>query len=273
MSLAERRDHLCNVEAEALLLGALLADKGLLRTAAATLDEDDFAEPAHGRIFAAIADAVAKGRPATPILLRPQFEADEALKELGGAVYLVRLTADLQGLLAPREISRQIRDLADLRRIRRGAAEISAACGHADVSPTDVVSQLQALTESARDGSVFGILDSLDLATLANIKPAAKSMAIERLAPVGEVTLMTGPGSAGKSLLAQQFATAAAAGLNSLGFDIHGGSSIYLTCEDALATGPYLQGAGRRHGEPRWQTEPDQPLRRARQRARSQPGP
>lgn len=76
------------------------------------------------------------------------------------------------------------------------------------------------------------MIPSLDLAALANIRPQAKEFAIERLAPLAEVTLFTGPGSAGKSLLGQQLATAAAAGLPCLGFAVMAGPAIYLTCED-----------------------------------------
>ncbi|ALR19025.1 AAA family ATPase [Sphingobium baderi] len=75
-------------------------------------------------------------------------------------------------------------------------------------------------------------LPSLDLAALANVKPQPKPFAIERIAPSAEVTLLTGPGSAGKSLLGQQLATAAAAGLPCLGLAVMSGPAIYLTCED-----------------------------------------
>lgn len=76
------------------------------------------------------------------------------------------------------------------------------------------------------------LLPSLDLVALAATPPKAKEFVIERLAPMGEVTLFTGPGSAGKSLLGQQFATAAAAGLPCLGLAVAAGKAIYLTCED-----------------------------------------
>ena len=73
---------------------------------------------------------------------------------------------------------------------------------------------------------------ALDLAMLAQTRPSAKEMAIERLAPAGEVTLLSGPGSAGKSLLCQQLATAAASGRDCLGLAIAAGPAIYVTCED-----------------------------------------
>ena len=56
-------------------------------------------------------------------------------------------------------------------------------------------------------------IETLDWKALASVKPSPKAFIIPMLAPAGEVTLFTGPGSAGKSLLAQQLATALAASL------------------------------------------------------------
>ncbi len=75
-------------------------------------------------------------------------------------------------------------------------------------------------------------LPTLALARLADIDPEPKRFAVGRLAPAGEVTLFTGPGSAGKSLLAQQIATAIAAGSSTLGLEMVNGPAVYVTCED-----------------------------------------
>lgn len=77
------------------------------------------------------------------------------------------------------------------------------------------------------------LLPTLDLASLANAPAKPRAFAIERIAPLGEVTMLFGPGSGGKSLLGQQMATAAAAGLGQcLGLAINETPAIYLTCED-----------------------------------------
>jgi RecA-family ATPase len=75
-------------------------------------------------------------------------------------------------------------------------------------------------------------IETLDWQALANVKPKPKPFVIPMLAPAGEVTLFTGPGSAGKSLLAQQLATALAAGVPTLRLDMGQAPAIYLTCED-----------------------------------------
>lgn len=76
------------------------------------------------------------------------------------------------------------------------------------------------------------LLPTLDLAALASQRAIAKAFAIERIAPLGEVTTLNGPGSAGKSLLGQQIATCAAAGLPCLGLQVIPTAALYLTCED-----------------------------------------
>lgn len=75
-------------------------------------------------------------------------------------------------------------------------------------------------------------MQTLDLAALSTKRAEPKRFVIEGIAPAGEVTLLTGPGSAGKSLLAQQLATAAAAGIRCLGLEIEAAPAIYLTCEE-----------------------------------------
>ena len=90
---------------------------------------------------------------------------------------------------------------------------------------------LRALSDKVVSGTLLP-LPTLDLGALAKIPPAAKAFAVERLAPLGEVTLFTGPGSAGKSLFGQQLASCGAAGVPCLGLSVMPGPAIYLTCED-----------------------------------------
>ena len=106
-----------NVEAEAAYLGAALIDNRVIEELTTPLRPEHFFEPVHERIYARILALLDRKAVVTPVTLRPYFEADEALKELGGAGYLARLTADGQGLLAPRELAEQIYDLALLREL------------------------------------------------------------------------------------------------------------------------------------------------------------
>jgi replicative DNA helicase len=106
-----------NLEAEAAFLGAVLIDNRLLEELAVPLRPEHFFEPLHARIFERVLTLLDKQMVVTPVTLKPYFETDPAMAELGGTQYLARLTADGQGLLAPRELAQQIYDLALLREL------------------------------------------------------------------------------------------------------------------------------------------------------------
>lgn len=77
------------------------------------------------------------------------------------------------------------------------------------------------------------LLPTLDLAALSQVRAKSRAFAIERIAPLGEVTMLFGPGSAGKSLLGQQLSTTAAGALGlCLGLAVIETPALYLTCED-----------------------------------------
>ena len=106
-----------NLEAEAAFLGAVLIDNRVIEELQTPIRPDHFFEPLHERIYERILRMIERNATASPVTLRPHFEADEALKELGGPKYLAQLTANGAGLLAPRELAQQIYDLALLREL------------------------------------------------------------------------------------------------------------------------------------------------------------
>jgi replicative DNA helicase len=106
-----------NVEAEAAFLGAILIDNRIIEDVSIKLQPAHFFEPLHGRIFEQILRLIDRNMLVTPVTLKPFFEADESIKELGGPGYLVRLTADGAGLLGARDFAQQIYDLALLREL------------------------------------------------------------------------------------------------------------------------------------------------------------
>jgi replicative DNA helicase len=106
-----------NLAAEAAFLGAVLIDNRVLEELRVPLRPEHFFAPVHTRVFQRVCTLIDRQMVVTPVTLKPYFEADEALAELGGTAYLAQLTADGQGLLAPRELAQQIYDLALLREL------------------------------------------------------------------------------------------------------------------------------------------------------------
>lgn len=105
-----------NLEAEAAVLGALLIDNRLVDDVQRILREDHFFDPVHGRIYQAIIRMVVdKNMVANPVTLKPMFEADEELKQLGGVGYLVKITESGVALIGARDFATQIYELALLR--------------------------------------------------------------------------------------------------------------------------------------------------------------
>ena len=122
------------------------------------LRPDHFFEPVHGRIYERILQLLDRKAVVTPVTLKPYFEADEALKELGGASYLARLTADGQGLLAPRELAEQIYDLALLRElVAVGRNLVNSALDTSEsVEPMEQISIAEAALYKVAEGASTG---------------------------------------------------------------------------------------------------------------------
>jgi replicative DNA helicase len=147
-----------NIEAEAAFLGAVLIDNRVIEDLQTPLRADHFFEPLHRRIYERILTLVDRQARVTPVTLKPYFETDEALKELGGITYLARLTADGQGLLAARELAEQIYDLALLRELVTVGRELveGALDTSQDLAPMDQIQKAEAALYAVAEGASSG---------------------------------------------------------------------------------------------------------------------
>jgi replicative DNA helicase len=100
-----------NIEAEQALLGAILVNNGAYYRVSEFLRPEHFADPVHGRIFAAIGKLIDRGQIADPLTLKNLFDQDGALAEIGGAVYLARLAASVVTIINAADYGRTIHDL------------------------------------------------------------------------------------------------------------------------------------------------------------------
>jgi len=147
-----------NIEAEAAFLGAVLIDNRVIEELQAPLRPDHFFEPLHERIYERILKLLERNATASPVTLKPYFEADEALSELGGTTYLAGLTQDGLGLLAAGELAQQIYDLALLRElvsVGRGLVE-GALDTSDDVAPMERVAEAEAQLYKVAEGAATG---------------------------------------------------------------------------------------------------------------------
>lgn len=167
-----------NVEAEAAFLGAVLIDNRVVEELTIQLRPEHFFEPAHQRIYDRIRQLLDRNAVVTPVTLKPYFESDEGLRELGGVAYLARLTADGQGLLAPRELAEQIYDLALLRElITVGRNLVQGAMDTSEsLAPLQQIEQAEAaLYKVAEGASAANEAQSFGIATRTAIAAIEKA--------------------------------------------------------------------------------------------------
>ena len=121
-----------NVEAEAALLGALMIDNRLAEDIQLKLRPEHFFEPLHGRIYEQVLRLLDKNMIASPVTLRPLFEADEEMKEVGGPAYLAQLTRSGAAIIGALDFAGQIYDLALLRALVGVGREMVDPIGYGD---------------------------------------------------------------------------------------------------------------------------------------------
>ena len=175
----EIRNAPSNVEAEAAFIGAVLIDNRIVEEIGAKLKPEHFFAPVHGRVYERILTLMDRKAVVTPVTLKPYFETDEGLKELGGTAYLARLTSDGQGLLNPRELAEQIYDLALLRElITVGRSLVAGAMDTSEsVEPLKQVENAEAALYAVAEGAQTGSeAQSFSIATRTSLEMIEKAL-------------------------------------------------------------------------------------------------
>jgi replicative DNA helicase len=168
-----------NVEAEAALLGALMIDNRIAEDIQLKLRPEHFFEPLHGRIYEQILRLLDKNMIASPVTLRPLFEADEEMKEVGGPSYLAQLTGSGAAIIGARDFAGQIYDLALLRALVGVGREMvdQALDTSEDVDPKGQIENAEAaLYRVAEEGGGEGSVKTFAVATRMAVQMAEKAL-------------------------------------------------------------------------------------------------
>jgi replicative DNA helicase len=147
-----------NYEAEQALLGALLANNKAYDRVAEFLIPEHFADPIHGKIFAAIARRCARSEIADPITLRAEFEHSGVLDEVGGTGYLAKLLTAMVGIINAADYGRTIRD-AWLRRQLIDIGEVVVNRAFGAEPELDGAQQIEAAEQTLFDLAKHGVAD------------------------------------------------------------------------------------------------------------------
>ncbi|MGB0412103.1 MAG: replicative DNA helicase, partial [Pikeienuella sp.] len=100
-----------------------------------------FYDPLHQRIFETAGRRIQKNALATPVTLKPFFESDPGMAEVGGPAYLARLSGSAVSIFNVRDYAQTIYDLAIRRDLIRIGEEISAKASAMDLDsePADQI--------------------------------------------------------------------------------------------------------------------------------------
>jgi replicative DNA helicase len=168
-----------NVEAEAALLGALMIDNRLVEDVQMKLRPEHFFEPLHGRIYESILRLTDRNMVANPVTLRPSFEGDEAMKELGGPAYLATLTGSGAAIIGAKDFAQQVYDLALLRALIGVGRDLveGALDTSEDVAPLQQIEKAETeLYKVAEAGGAEGKAKSFAEATRDALQMAEKAL-------------------------------------------------------------------------------------------------
>src|SRR3954468_12015740 len=168
-----------NVEAEAALLGALMIDNRLVEDIGLKLKAHHFFEPLHGRIYEAILKLTDSNRVANPVTLRPLFDGDENIKEVGGVAYLAQLTGSGAAVIGARDFALQIYDLALLRALIGVGRELveGALDTSEDVAPLAQIERAETeLYKVAEEGGAEGKAKSFAEASRLAVEMAERAL-------------------------------------------------------------------------------------------------
>ncbi len=221
---------LANLEAEAALLGALMIDNRVVDQVSEILAVADFAEPLYGRIYEAVLQLTTAGQTANPVTLRPRFEHDPAVLELGGPGYLATLTSSGIGLLAADSFARQIIELARRRRLIAKLENVTRQASDPSIQIGDALADIAAAALSIE----LADLAVVRMAELAGQAVPQARWIVPGWLPVGATTLLAGGGGTGKSLFVQGLLTAISLGQSYLGLEpTEAMPALFVNCEDS----------------------------------------
>jgi len=109
-----------SIECEQAILGSLIFDNRKIDAAAADLERDDFYDPMHRRIFAAIIAMHGDGT-VTPLRLWATMQGDPGLSEVGGHAYIVGLAQSAPAIVDIAGLTKTLREFA----LRRALVDIA----------------------------------------------------------------------------------------------------------------------------------------------------
>ncbi len=171
MSAPEANRRFEDLAAERAVLGAVVMDAAVLSQVAEHIIADDFADPAHSQIYAAMLGLDSKQQKIDPLTVAEELKVRGQLSSVGGPAYLQQLDQTVPFAHNAVEYARIIKDQSTRRALALTGREIH------DLASQETGDVLELLDEAGR--KVFAIAEkrqSGDLKPMADLMEDALSM-------------------------------------------------------------------------------------------------
>lgn len=214
-----RRELPYSTEAELSVLGGMFLETEAADLGLELLKADDFYHPEHRLIFKAIKDLRSESASADPLAVRDELNAIHALDEAGGETYLARIVEIVPTSANLKYHAKLVEDLSVRRRLIR---ELSTVMDHAfnrEVELADLIDEAErrvfaATSERGSGDGLVAVSTVVRAAVERALSGETNSLStgfpsidniLGGLSP-GELTILAGRPSMGKSALAAQIA-------------------------------------------------------------------
>lgn len=151
-----------NIGVEKSLLGSVLLDDEVLVDIADKINAQDFYEPRHRKIFAAMVKLYQKHSPVDLLTLGNELRASNSLEEIGGPEYLGELTNYVPSAAHAVEYANIVREAAIRRNLTKAGESIASLAYKSDEDVQAILSQAEANLYSVSESSQQGDMESLE---------------------------------------------------------------------------------------------------------------
>jgi RecA-family ATPase len=228
----ERPELPVNIEAEQCLLGTILVIPAVYGRVESFLRPEHFGNAVHARIYAAVGELIAEGVKPDAVLVKDRLGEEPVLVPLGGiAAYIAKLLGAVMPPANAVHYGKAIIEAANRRALMQVGIDATRDARNPDVAPTELAARIDAELRRLADvtASKFTITRASDLAG----KPVPERVSIvPEWVPARQVTLLTGDGGVGKSLIAMQLQIAAASAQQWFGLPVVPCRSLGMYAED-----------------------------------------
>jgi replicative DNA helicase len=151
-----------SIEAERGVLGSILIDKDGMIQVASMLSAEDFYDPAHGIVYAAMIDLYGRNKPTDSLTVREVIDDQKKLDSIGGDGFLTDLMTSVFTSANIYQYAQIVKNKSVLRKLIRSGSEITQA-------GFDEITEINELLEKA-EKSLFAVTQTFIQNKLVHIK-------------------------------------------------------------------------------------------------------